>query len=162
MCLNTKDIRSSLASGGHPDRSGRSSAVRDHGRGYDPRRSTYIYKYIYIYIYICIRTYYVRTVPRTCSFNVVRRGTYHVSTAIDYGCSPATYLFPYTGALMDVDTGWYSPYVAQPDHVAWFRWEGCDETWAQWKVFVHRRRRYLSRACTRIASYAYLICFTHA
>jgi hypothetical protein len=62
---------------------------------------------------------------------------------------------------MDVDTGWYSPYVAQPNDVAWFRWEGCDETWAQWKVLVRRRRRYLSRACTRMASYMHILYASH-
>ena len=33
---------------------------------------------------------YIRTIPCTCSFNVVRRGTYHISISIDYRCSPAT------------------------------------------------------------------------
>ena len=67
MCLNTKDIRSSLASGGHPDRSGRSSAVRDHGRGYDSRRSTYIYIYIYIYTYVYVHITYVPYHARVAS-----------------------------------------------------------------------------------------------
>ena len=101
-----------------------------------------------------LHIYVVRsTVSYTCSVSVVRRRTYHASTSGNYGHSPDTFLF-HTGDLMDSD--WYSKYTAQPDDVAWYRANGCDEAWATYKVFV-RVRRYLRRAYIRIAPYAYLM-----